>query len=83
MSEGGDVELVFASRWPEGGRGWRGGRKTRLQLGAKGYGRGDWGVVGSPEQRGTACGAHAWRGVFGPGPSLDMNVKHYNIFVCI
>jgi hypothetical protein len=51
------VELVVAPRWPERGRGWRGGRKSRLLLGAKGYGEGRR-VVGSPELSG--------HGVWGP-----------------
>ena len=82
-SEGGDVELVFASRWPEGGRGWRGGRKTRLQLGAKGYGRGDGGLLGLPEPRGQACGPHAWWGAFGLGLRVGQEFSYARKIFCV
>jgi len=66
-----------------GPRGWRGGRKTRLQLGAKGYGRGDGGLLGLPEPRGQACGPHAWWGAFGLGLRVGQEFSYARKIFCV
>jgi hypothetical protein len=63
--------------------GWRGGREALLLLEAKGYGERGRGVVGSPEPRGTACGAHAWWGAFGLGLRVGQEFSYVRKLICV